>query len=279
MHTTMLLFAKGWRSVYVPEVLTRGLVPSTLSAYCKQQLKWACGSFELLLRSYPGLVKGFTFWQAVHYLFAPLYFLRGAVSLVSIIVPIMALFFGGIPLRVDLLLYLAMYAPVLVVATAIRQVAQHWAIEEQERGAHLIGGILGAGSWFVFLQGVLCAIFRIKLPYLPTPKDDEPEDCWKLAAPNLVAAALSFAAAVYGIVTDWNPFTLLMIFFALWNAIQLTFVSGLALQLTVHKLTWFFVQRDWAGGIFAVVKKCASPSTRPRSAWCGSGRCSPQCRS
>jgi cellulose synthase (UDP-forming) len=44
MHTTMRLYAKGWRSVYVPEILTRGLLPSTLSVYCKQQLKWACGS-------------------------------------------------------------------------------------------------------------------------------------------------------------------------------------------------------------------------------------------
>ncbi|HEX8312486.1 MAG TPA: glycosyltransferase [Chthoniobacteraceae bacterium] len=255
MHTTMLLYAKGWRSIYVPEILTRGLVPSTLSAYCKQQLKWACGSFELLLHGYAKMVKGFTIWQAVHYVFAPLYFLRGFVSAISIVVPIIALFFGGIPLRVDLLLYLAMYAPVLVIATAIRQVSQHWAVEEQERGAHLIGGILGAGCWFVFMQGVLCAIFRIKLPYLPTPKGDDPEDCWPLAAPNLVAAALSFAAAIYGAVTDWNPFTMLMIIFALWNAIQLTFVASLALQLTVHKLTWFFVQRDWAGKTFGLIER------------------------
>ena len=30
MHTSMQLHAKGWKSVYVPAVLARGLVPSTL---------------------------------------------------------------------------------------------------------------------------------------------------------------------------------------------------------------------------------------------------------
>jgi cellulose synthase/poly-beta-1,6-N-acetylglucosamine synthase-like glycosyltransferase len=68
-------------------------------------LKWACGSFDLLLRHYPRLVKGFTVWQAVHYFFGPLYFLRGFAAMISIFVPIIALFSGGIPLRMDLLLY------------------------------------------------------------------------------------------------------------------------------------------------------------------------------
>jgi len=77
MHTTMRLYSAGWRSVYVPEILTRGLVPSTLSAYCKQQLKWACGSLELLLNEYPRLFAGMTWWQRLPYFVAPLYFLRG----------------------------------------------------------------------------------------------------------------------------------------------------------------------------------------------------------
>lgn len=33
MHTAMRLFAKGWKSVYVPEVFTKGLVPSSLTSY------------------------------------------------------------------------------------------------------------------------------------------------------------------------------------------------------------------------------------------------------
>jgi cellulose synthase (UDP-forming) len=57
MHTAMQLHAKGWKSVYVPEILTRGLVPATLSSYYSQQLKWSRGTFELLFRTFPTLYK------------------------------------------------------------------------------------------------------------------------------------------------------------------------------------------------------------------------------
>jgi cellulose synthase (UDP-forming) len=53
MHTSMQLHAKGWRSVYVPVIVARGLVPSTVSAYYKQQLKWSRGVFDLFVHVYP----------------------------------------------------------------------------------------------------------------------------------------------------------------------------------------------------------------------------------
>lgn len=47
MHTSMLLHAKGWESVYEPVILSRGQVPSSISAYYKQQIKWSRGTFDL----------------------------------------------------------------------------------------------------------------------------------------------------------------------------------------------------------------------------------------
>ncbi len=43
MHTAMRLHAEGWQSVYLPKVLSRGLVPTSLAAFYAQQLKWARG--------------------------------------------------------------------------------------------------------------------------------------------------------------------------------------------------------------------------------------------
>lgn len=141
MHTTMRLYAKGWRSVYVPEILTRGLVPSSLSAFCKQQLKWACGSMELLLQEYPKLFRGMTPWQRLHYLLAPAYFLRGLTSAIDILVPISCLLLGGTPLRMNPMELIALYAPVLVIAAILRQRAQRWVIEKDDCGAHFVGEI------------------------------------------------------------------------------------------------------------------------------------------
>jgi hypothetical protein len=45
--TAIRLHAAGWRSVYVPEIVSRGLVPEDLGSFYRQQLKWARGVYEV----------------------------------------------------------------------------------------------------------------------------------------------------------------------------------------------------------------------------------------
>jgi cellulose synthase/poly-beta-1,6-N-acetylglucosamine synthase-like glycosyltransferase len=66
MHTAMQLHAKGWKSVYVPEIYTQGLSPASLTAYYKQQLKWSRGTLELLVAVYPKLFNKFSWRQKIH---------------------------------------------------------------------------------------------------------------------------------------------------------------------------------------------------------------------
>jgi cellulose synthase (UDP-forming) len=46
--TAIRIHGAGWRSVYVPEILSRGLVPEDLGSYYRQQLKWARGVYEVV---------------------------------------------------------------------------------------------------------------------------------------------------------------------------------------------------------------------------------------
>ncbi|MFX7938324.1 glycosyltransferase family 2 protein, partial [Acinetobacter baumannii] len=84
----MHLYAKGWKSVYVPEVLARGLVPATLSAYYKQQLKWSKGVIDLWLTSFIKFFEQFSLRQKIHYLLIPFFYLTGFVSLINFLIPI-----------------------------------------------------------------------------------------------------------------------------------------------------------------------------------------------
>jgi len=236
MHTSMRLYSKGWRSVYVPESLTRGLVPSTLGAFFKQQLKWSCGAFDLLFQQYPKLWKGFTVWQRFHYGLCPVYFLRGLVGLLELIVPLMCLTLGWIAWRANVMQLLAMALPVLVLSTLIRIRAQAWLLEPQERGLHLAGGFLAAATWWPYLVGVTCAVFRVKVPYVPTPKDDEITDAWRIVIPNLAASALTVAATAYGISHDSSPQNVAMAAFGLTNAGVLTYVSIQAQRKTLQSI-------------------------------------------
>ena len=225
MHTAMRLYAKGWRSVYVPEMLTRGLVPSSLSAYYKQQLKWACGCFDLLLYVYPRLFRSFTLQQKVHYFCKPLYYTRGLFGLIDIAVPILCLATGIVGWRIAPLQFVVWFTPLLLLCALIHYATQWWLLEPAEVGSHALGGILKYGTWWIYLTGMICSLCRIKVPYIPTPKEDVPENGWLISVPNAAVALLSIGAIAYGLSRDWSPHNLLMALFAGWNAAALGFVA------------------------------------------------------
>ena len=230
MHTAMSLHAKGWTSVYIPEILTRGLVPSTLSAYYKQQLKWARGVFDLLFYRYPGLFKQFTWRQKLHYFTLPFHYISGLVTLIDFLVPVIALLFAISPLYVDLVALTVRILPLITIALIIRQFSQKWLLEEHERGFHFLGGSLHAGSWWIYLLGLIYTIFRINVPYIPTPKDDEPQNALRLSLPNFLMIGISIGAILYGLSIDWNPYSWIMTGFAFTNVLMLTFVIGISQQ-------------------------------------------------
>lgn len=199
MHTAMRLHAGGWQSKYVPLPLSYGLVPATLSAYFKQQLKWARGTFELLVTVYPAVFSGLSGRQKLHYATLPLYYLLGVVQLIDLLIPILSLLSMRLPLQVDLLLFATVYIPLLLTGFLVRQYAQRWLIERHEAGFHLVGGILASGTWWVYMLGLIYTLLRINVPYIPTPKDDRPRNHFLLVLPNVVMCLLTLVAISYSI--------------------------------------------------------------------------------
>ena len=222
MHTAMQLHAKGWKSVYVPEVLSKGLVPATLPSYYKQQLKWSRGTFELFYTTYFKLFRHFTRQQKLHYFTLPLYYLFGLFNFIEILVPALALVFAVFPWNIHLGEFLMLYLPLFFTSMGIRQYAQRWLMEEHERGFHLIGGIIRTGTWWIYTLGLIYTIIRKKIPYIPTAKDDKPQNNFLISIPNILACLFSLGAIVYnrkayGSDAFFHPFNLLMIGFALTN--------------------------------------------------------------
>jgi hypothetical protein len=236
MHTSMRLYARGWTSAYVPEILTRGLVPSTLPAFFKQQLKWSCGVFDLLFQEYPLLFKGFTFRQRIHFLLSPLFFLRGVIGLMEILVPLLCLAFGFVAWRATFGQILFWFLPALGISTLIHLRVQRWLLEPEERGMHLAGGLLTAATWWVYLAGFLCAVFRIKVPYIPTPKEGQATNAIGISIPNVVIALVLIAAVATGVYFDSSPSMLFMAAIAMVNAAALLIISAAAQQRAVQPI-------------------------------------------
>jgi cellulose synthase/poly-beta-1,6-N-acetylglucosamine synthase-like glycosyltransferase/beta-mannanase len=210
MHTAMQLHAKGWQSVYVPAVLARGLVPATLSAYYKQQMKWARGVFELFFTSYIKLFFKFTLRQKIHYGLLPLFYLSGFVFMINFLIPIISLFTDLYPIRMDLSNFLVVSLPFVFSTILVRHYVQRWVMEDDERGFHVVGGLLLIGTWWVFNLGFIYTIIRKDIPYIPTPKDIVSENNLKINLPNVVILLLTLSSIVFALSTDWNPYTLIM---------------------------------------------------------------------
>ena len=230
MHTAMQLFAKGWKSVYVPQTYTKGLVPSSLTSYYKQQLKWSRGTLELLVAVFPKLFKRFTWRQRIHFGILPLHYLSGIFYLISFLIPIISLFTATTPWKGNVINFGLIFLPVLTSILGIRFYVQRWVTDKSERGTHLMGGVLLACTWWVYIIGLIYTIIRKKVPYLPTPKDDKDLTSWKILIPNLVVGFVSIFAIVFGLRHDFTPFSIFMSAFALLNVSLMFYTLKFAYQ-------------------------------------------------
>lgn len=230
MHTAMQLHAKGWKSVYVPKIFSKGLVPASLTAYYKQQLKWSRGTMELLVSVYPKLFKNFSWRQKLHYGILPLHYLSGFIYMISFLIPIISLFSASTPWNGNVLNFGLIFLPILSCILGIRFYIQRWVMDKSERGVHLIGGLLMTVTWWVFALGCIYTLIRKKVPYLPTPKEDKERSSWKILVPNLMIAILSIIAIIYGLSVDLTPFSIFMAGFALLNISFMCFTLIFAYQ-------------------------------------------------
>lgn len=237
MATTLKLYAKGWTSVYSPQLLSRGQVPGTYAAYCKQQLKWACGVWDILIESYPAAFRTISWRNRLHYLMNGFFYLRGFVVLIGALIPIIALLTGLTPVEITLEQFLLWFGPMLALQILIKQAAQRWLLERHEYGLHFAGGFLMNSVWLIHLRGLISSLFRVKIPYIPTPKDDAAANAWSLAMPNFLLVAASIGAIAYGLWWDWSPYAGLMAFFALMNVISLGTIAVAAQQKFLQPLT------------------------------------------
>jgi cellulose synthase (UDP-forming) len=232
--TSIRLHAKGWTSCYVPEVLSRGLVPSDLDSYLKQQLKWSRGVYEVLFREYPRAFRSLTAYQKISYFMIGSYYLVGVTSLIFLAVPLMYLFFGRQPAVFQLSEYIAHALPVGVFGTVIYIFAQRWLCDpRRERGLHWRGTLLKIGSWSVYLKGLLLALLGIAVPYIPTAKERRRARFWTLARLPLSVIVICLTAIAWTVyaqlyvvpeseVLITTEVTLGMVAFALINGVLMS---------------------------------------------------------
>lgn len=194
--TAIRLHAGGWRSVYVPEVVSRGLVPEDLGSFYRQQLKWARGVYEVLLDELPRLWPDLDWRQRLSYGAIGTYYLVGVTTPIYLLIPYLYLWVGARPAAMDFTEFLVQGAPLALVGVAVYLAVQRWLVHPAvERGLHLRAMSLKIACWPVYLAGTVLALMRVDLPYIPTAKEAARGAFLKLAAPHLALLVL-YAASV-----------------------------------------------------------------------------------
>lgn len=192
--TSLRLHAAGWKSVYVPEVLARGLVPSDLGSFLNQQLKWARGVYEVLFKELPRGWRGLSAHQRISYLMIGSYYLVGLTSFIYLLIPLLYFWTGVQPADMSFVEFLERGVPVALFGVGIHAFTQRWLCDPaRERGLHWRGMLMKIGAWNIYLLGLVLAVLGVKVPYIPTAKERRAGSFWALARVPLLVAGVCTA--------------------------------------------------------------------------------------
>lgn len=167
---TVYLANHGYKGVFLPEVIAEGDGPETLNTYLAQQFAWAYSMFQVLLYHTPRLLKAMPWRRKWQFLFAQTWYPLWSLSyLLLFLSPIVALWLNHNIVTVDgremLIHFMPLFTAGFLVWWAARPLMQPRNILLSWRGM-----ILHAVRWPIIVRAIIAALFKIKKPYMITPK-------------------------------------------------------------------------------------------------------------
>ncbi len=183
---SVLMHERGWRSVYVPDVLARGLGPEDMASYVGQQRRWARGC----LAAFPLILKAALPWRVrAQYLFSSMFFLSGWTIGLYMALPVIRIVTGAQPLAgASADQFLIHFAPYFCVSLG--------AVAAAGAGQYTFGAFaLLEANFSVHVLATLLVAARRRGRFVVTPKrgagGPQPGAVW----PALVAIAVLVGAA------------------------------------------------------------------------------------
>jgi cellulose synthase (UDP-forming) len=221
MATSMRLHARGWRSVFHPEVLAQGLAPEDLASALRQRLRWAQGTIQILMREKPLRMRGLTFPQRIAYLTTMYSYFSGFSTLLLLLAPIVYLFTGIAPVASSHSALLWHLVPALLLNRLM-----FWSAA---RGVRVWRGEQYAVALFpLWIQAVISVLTGTKIRFVVTPKERQEGAYLRLVWPQLLIIGLTIVAIAYGLVSwlgGWNYELAATLFSTFWGCYNIVMLS------------------------------------------------------
>jgi cellulose synthase (UDP-forming) len=194
---TVVLSARGYRGVFVPEVIAVGSGPTDFVTYLRQQFAWAYSMGGIFFRQMPKLVRRYSFGQAFQFLFCQSWYTLWALSLALLwLLPSVALLTHHPIASVAVGEFLLYFLPVPIVSTLMWAWTHRWF---QPAGVKLSwrGMVLEIARWPVVLWAIINVIFGVRHSYMVTPKGGAGQKgprAFSVYVPYMLLTALPLAA-------------------------------------------------------------------------------------
>jgi cellulose synthase (UDP-forming) len=161
--TGLFIHERGYKSVYVAEVLAEGLATEDLLTYSKQQFRWARGALDVLFRYNPLFRRGLSWPQKIEYLSGASFFISGVIILIDILLPVVFFFTGLVPLRISGMLLALLFLPYLFLTFFVLQRATNFTFTFQSMA-------FSVGSFGIHLEALVAALTGKKSVFVITEK-------------------------------------------------------------------------------------------------------------
>ena len=199
------LHEAGWKSVYVPDVLSRGLGPEDMAAYVSQQQRWARGCLSGLPRA---LRARLPLKLKVQYVLSASYFLSGWTVLIYMSFPVIRLLTGGQPIAgITAPEFLLHFAPYFAVALTTAALAG--------AGSYTFAAFaLAAANFWIHCLATVYTVLRKEGSFVVTPKKGAAARQPSAVMPALVVVGILVGVSIYGLIKAQDAATLNNVCFA-----------------------------------------------------------------
>jgi len=196
---------RGWRAVYVPEVLVSGLGPEDMASYVSQQHRWARGCLSAIGTALRAKLPR---RQRAQFLLSSLYFLTGWTYLVYMALPVARILGGEQALAGTTAdQFLSHFAPYFCASMLTVAIAG--------QGCYSFGAFaLMEANFWIHVSAALRALLRRRSRFVVTPKQGSSGRQPRAVAPGLVAVGVLAVAAADGLLHSRSPATLNNVAFA-----------------------------------------------------------------
>ena len=234
---TVMLANKGYKGVFLPEVIAVGDGPEDLSTYLGQQFAWAYSMFQVLTQHSPKLLRAMPWRKRFQFLFSQTWYPLWSLSyFVTFIVPVISLLIDREVTHIRGISFITHFLPLFACSFLVWWCARP-VMQPAGLGLTWRGMLLHVVRWPIVLIAVVSAAFHISKPYMITPKgilSDTPP-LVSVYRPFILlgltgSLSVLIASELYG-----NHIIASQIFFALLNALFMLLVCTIDLNIRLRR--------------------------------------------